>query len=65
MKLKQKYEGILKDSSHSNILGNESENEDDTSDEDVDAYDRFAGDDLLPETVNEKIASQCTNITGI
>ena len=65
MKLKQKYEGIFKDSNHSNILGNESENEDVSSDEDVDAYDGFAGDDLLAETVNETIASQCTNITGI
>ncbi len=65
MKLKQKYEGIFKDSNHSNILGNESENEDDTSDEDVDAYDGFAGDDLFADAVNESIASQCTNITGV
>jgi len=65
MKLKQKYEGIFKDSNHSNILGNESENEDDTSDEDVDAYDGFAGDDLFADAMNETIAMQCTNITGV
>ncbi len=65
MKLKQKYEGIFKDSSHSNILGNESENEGDTSDEDVDAYDGFAGDDLFADAMNETIATQCTNITGV
>ena len=65
MKLKQKYEGIFKDSNHSNILGNESKNEDVTSDEDVDAYDGFAGGDLFADTVNKTIASQCTNITGI
>ena len=65
MKLKQKYEGIFKDSNHSNILGNESENEDDMNDKDVDAYDGFAGDEILTEAVNESIATQCTNITGI
>ncbi len=65
MKLKQKYEGIFKDSNHSNILGNESDNEDDTSDEDVDAYDGFAGDDLFADAMNETIATQCTNITGV
>ena len=63
--LKQKYEGIFKDSNHGNTIRNESENEDISSDKDVDAYDGFAGDDILSETVEETIVSQCTNITGV
>ena len=65
MKLKQKYEGIFKDSNHGNTIGNKSEDEDISSDEDLDAYDRFAGDDILSETVEETIVSQSTNITGV
>ena len=69
IKLKQKYEGIFKDSNHGNTIRNGSENKDISSDEDVDAYDEFAGDDILSETVEdiieETIVSQSTNITGV
>ena len=65
MKLKQKYEGIFKDSNHGNTIGSESENEDISSDEDVDAYDGFAGEDILSETAEETLVAQCTNFTGV
>lgn len=65
MKLKQKYEGIFKDSNHGNTIGNEYKNEDISSDKDVDAYDGFAGNDVLSETVEETIISQSINITGV
>ena len=65
IKLKQKYEGIFKDSNHGNTILNKSKNEDVSSDEDVEAYNGFAGDDILTETVEETIVSQSTNITGV
>ena len=45
MKLKQKYEGLFKDSNHGNTIGNESEDKDISSDEDVDAYNAYDEDD--------------------
>ena len=65
IKLKEKYEGICKDSNQGNTSLNDSEHEDVSSDEDVDAYDGFAGDDILTETEEETIVSQSNNITGV
>ena len=65
IKLKQKYERIFKDSNQGYTILNQSKNEDVTSDEDVDAYDGFAGDDILTETAEETIVSQSTNITRV
>ena len=63
--MKEKYEGICKDSNQGNTSLNDSEHEDVSSDEDVDAYDGFAGDDILTETEEETIVSQSNNITGV
>ena len=65
MKLKEKYEGIFKDSNHGNTIQNRSKDDDISSDEYVDAYDGFAGGDILSKTVEETIVSQSTNITGV
>ena len=65
VKLKQKYEGIFKVSNQGNTIINESENKDDSSEEDIDAYDGFAGDDILRGTADETIVLQSTNITGV
>ena len=65
IKLKQKYEGIFKESNHGNTIENETKNEDILSDEDVDAYDGFAGGNILSESVEETIVLQSINITGV
>ena len=65
VKLKQKYEGIFKVSNQGNAIINKTENKDDSSEEDIDAYNGFAGDDILTGTADETIVSQSTNITGV
>ena len=63
--LKDKYEGIFKDNNNGEIFTNDGADEDNSSDEDLDAYDGFEGDDTVSEFVENSILSQSTNITGV
>ena len=63
--LKDKYEGIFKDNNNGEIFTNDGADEDNSSDEDLDAYDGFEGDDTVSELVENSILSQSTNITGV
>ena len=64
-KLKLKYEGIFKENNKDETITNDGEDEENSSDDDVDAYDGFEGDDTVSESVEESILLQSTNITGV
>ena len=64
-RLKDKYEGIFKENSKGDTIINDGEDEDNSSDDDEDAYGGFEGDDHVSESMDENILSQSINITGV
>ena len=64
-RLKDKYEGIFKENHKDETIINDGEDEDNSSDEDEDAYDGFEGDDHVSESMDENILSQSINVTGV
>ena len=57
IKFKGKYDGIFKETNKGDLNIDNSGNEDSSSDEDVDAYDGFAGDDTVSESIEESVLS--------
>ena len=64
-RLKDKYEGIFKENNKGDTIINDGEDEDNSSDDNVDAYDGFEGDDPVSESIDENILRQGSNITRV
>ena len=62
--LKDKYEGIFREHNKDETIANDEE-EDNSSDEDVDAYDGFEGEGNVCGSTENSVISQSINITGV